>query len=707
MKNLTKTALAASLACAAIAAGGAQADTLSGHVAGWVSKSTNLGAAPDTTPVALSVYLKFSNQAGLDTLLAAQTTKGGPLYRHSITPGQFRSQFAPAASSVAAIERELRQWGFRIVREPSSRFYIEAIGTVAQVKAAFGVSQNLYSFNGLTLRANAENPTVPSDFAAAVTYIGGLDDNEMLNVPKHVTLDGSESQADLSTDPNAPPLPSTIPPSHCDSFWGDLTATVSAAPSPYPATLPWLVCGYTPQQIREAYGSDKVAQDGTGARVAIIDAYDSPTIVSDANTYSANHGLPKLNGSNFKQVVPPDVFNLPAPPKSKGLPSKCAVQTWFTEETLDVESVHSVAPGATIIYVGAQSCAAPLTDALYDTIDGGLADIITNSWGNVGEAYKPANRLTAEVQAFEQAAVEGISILFSSGDDGDDSQLVGHATPDSPASNPLVTAVGGTSLALMNASGTKSEWGWGDYRAVFSGVSVSADGTSVTDTGLGAYAFYSGAGGGASFFFAQPAYQAPVVPAALATTSFEANGTPIPLSPARRVVPDVAMDADPYTGFLIGQTFTISNSILDTGCVAESTTLEYCEYGIGGTSLASPLFAGVLALVNQQRFANHLGAVGYVNPALYGLTVGTPGSTTTPLVDVQAPTSPTAVLRGYLSEPTLLRLVTTNSVASAACPGGVCEGIDDVFLLTAPGYDNVTGLGTPYVPALITALGGP
>src|SRR6202051_2341987 len=110
-----------------LAVGSAEADTLSVHVAGWVNRATEVGAAPDELPVVLAVYLNFSNKSALDTLVAAQTTKGNPLYGHFLTPGQFRAQFAPAASSVVAVEKALRDWGFTVVREPASRFYIEAV----------------------------------------------------------------------------------------------------------------------------------------------------------------------------------------------------------------------------------------------------------------------------------------------------------------------------------------------------------------------------------------------------------------------------------------------------------------------------------------------------------------------------------------------------------------------------------------------------
>jgi hypothetical protein len=169
------------------------------------------------------------------------------------------------------------------------------------------------------------------------------------------------------------------------------------------------------------------------------------------------------------------------------------------------------------------------------------------------------------------------------------------------------------------------------------------------------------------------------------------------------------MDADPYTGFLIGETYTIAgNPVSDAGCTPISPKLEYCEGGIGGTSLASPLFAGTLALVDQLRHANGLGDLGFVNPRLYGLTVGAPGSTSTPLVDVRAPAAPTAVLRGYVNDLTRVRVVTMNSVPGPfgpLCKTSFCNGQDSWILQTKPKYDDVTGVGTPNIPALLVGLG--
>jgi len=318
-----------------------------------------------------------------------------------------------------------------------------------------------------------------------------------------------------------------------------------------------------------------------------------------------------------------------------------------------------------------------------------------------------------DLAIFEQAAAEGVSVLFSSGDDGDVALYYGSfgydgfAEADFPAANPLVTAVGGTSLALKNASGAKTEWGWGTFRAYLNGATVNSA-TSVTDSGVAGFSFYAGAGGGPSFVWEEPSYQSGVVPAPLTKRTFDLNGIRYSL-PGDRVVPDVAMDADPYTGFLIGETYAIAgNPVSDAGCTPISADNEYCESGIGGTSLASPLFAGALALADQLRHSNGLGDLGFVNPRLYALTVGAPGSTTTPLADVRAPAVWTAVLRGYVNNANRVRVVTINSVPGPfgpLCVNSFCEGQDSWILQTKPNYDDVTGVGTPYVPAFLAALG--
>jgi subtilase family serine protease len=320
-----------------------------------------------------------------------------------------------------------------------------------------------------------------------------------------------------------------------------------------------------------------------------------------------------------------------------------------------------------------------------------------------------ADFIAAENQYFMQAAAEGMSILFSSGDDGDLAAFNGEASGSWEATSPYVTAVGGTSLALFDSSGNKKEWGWGTYRVLMNGVTISPDTKSIATTGPALpFSFYAGSGGGPSLVELAPPYQSDV-PYSLSGFSTQADGTVVPLGAAYRVTPDIAMVGDPYTGFLYGETSTIAgNPVSDSGCTPISATTEYCEESIGGTSLSSPLFAGVLALVNQARFESHKGTVGFANPALYHLGHGGDDDSA-PIVDVKKPSSPTAVLRDYIGTPGKLRVVTINSVPNPNYVSGdddqpaVIEGADTSYRTTR-GYDEVTGLGTPNVPALIRAF---
>ena len=116
--------------------------------------------------------------------------------------------------------------------------------------------------------------------------------------------------------------------------------------------------------------------------------------------------------------------------------------------------------------------------------------------------------------------------------------------------------------------------------------------------------------------------------------------------------------------------------------------------------MATPLFAGVMALVNEDRFSQNQGPMGFVNPALYRLPVGKEGSNA-PIIDVNAPSEPIGALLGLLGIDNLAAFVTVDSYADSN--GKVIENVD-TSLRSQPGYDNVTGLGAPNVPELITAL---
>jgi subtilase family serine protease len=356
--------------------------------------------------------------------------------------------------------------------------------------------------------------------------------------------------------------------------------------------------------------------------------------------------------------------------------------------------------------------------------------VVSDSWGSPGEAIAPGAQ-----SAFDQAALAGgalgTSILFSSGDDGDLSAMNGVASGSWPSTSAYVTGVGGTTLLLQDAQGDKSEYGWGNYRAFLSDATVNS-GRSVTDSGVTQvtnfgvtyddYSFYGGSGGGISLLEAQPTYQAAAVPPILAVSLNLASGYTETLPTPQRVAPDVAMLGDPYTGFMYGETFTIAgNKIADSGCKATSGTTEFCVNPIGGTSVASPLMAGVIAVVNSKRLALGEPEVGFANPWLYGVGSQNNGTGFKDAINqIIAPTEPVALLRGYKSDLNEVRVVTVNSVpfvitpapyALEVCGLPICLGVNDVFNYTSlstaavpptpAGYNDVTGLGVPWVPELI------
>lgn len=663
----------------------------------WVSKAANVGTAGESKRVVITVYLAWQKQHELERLIQDQTTPGNPRYEQFLTPEQFHAAFSPKVGDVTAVQNALTTLGFKIENVPASGLFVQASGTVGQVKQAFHVSQNLYSYAGKILRSHAEEPSLPSSIYGLVTYMDGLDDSRFLIRPAHIQRAAIANHL-VTTAESA-----TFP---CSNYWDEHVFELKMpSPFPYGSYLPSDLCGYTPQQVRAAYGADKVSQTGMGVRVAIADLFASPTIVADVNRYSANHGLPLLTYDNFVQIVPPGVNNMP-----NGSP--CGpLSEWFGEETLDITAVHSMAPDAFIFYVGGACDAADEPDGgvavepIYEIIDNRLADVVSNSWLWNGEADVPPGRLKTDNAEFMQAAAQGMSLLFAAGDDGDLTRQAlccfGGPNPIAsgswPADSPYVTAVGGTSLLLKDASGDKFEFGWAGYLSIFTSPPV-LNGTVITDQGWEPFLWFGGSGGGPSLVMLQPWYQKAVVPRIFATQTYLSGGNMVPLDPPRRVTPDIAMLADPGTGFLVGQTVPIYSPPVDPGCIALSKTEEYCEYTDGGTSLATPLLAGVTAVLNQKRFTDGSTAAGFLNPALYRLRVGDMGSNA-PIFDINAPTEPLGVL--YVVPGVIGEFLTIDSYLDSS--GQVIENADS-SLRSVRGYDNVTGLGVPNVPEFIKAL---
>jgi subtilase family serine protease len=220
------------------------------------------------------------------------------------------------------------------------------------------------------------------------------------------------------------------------------------------------------------------------------------------------------------------------------------------------------------------------------------------------------------------------------------------------------------------------------------------------------FSYYSGSGGGISLLEAQPSYQKKAVPETLATSLNLASGYVETLPNPQRVSPDISMVGDPYTGFIFGETFTISpTASANQGCAPSTKTTEYCQTPIGGTSVASPLMAGMIAVMNSRRLAKGEPLVGFANPLLYSIGSQSNGTSFTDAINqIIAPTELVTVNSVPI-------LIDTAPYALQVCGLPLCLGINETFNYTSlskaaipptpAGYNDVTGLGVPWAPKLI------
>jgi subtilase family serine protease len=312
---------------------------------------------------------------------------------------------------------------------------------------------------------------------------------------------------------------------------------------------------YGPYQIRNAYGvTGLLARQitGHGATIAIIDAYGSPTIRKDLQAFTTAWGLPQAH------------LNIIAPFGIQG-----SADPWVSETSLDVEWAHAMAPGATIdLVVARTSNDVDLYKALAYAVKHDLGDIISLSFGENEHCIDPHLR-HVEHHALEEAVSRGITVLVATGDygsvqmscsDGSYQQAVSY-----PASDPLVTAVGGTALTADALTGRYiGETAWNESGA-----------------------FSKATGGGYSKVYAAPNYQK------------HARGT------ARgRGVPDIALNASIFGGVLV----------YDHDRLKNRTTVSI----MGGTSVATPELAGILA--DGVQLVHH--RLGALNSLLYQLGRG-------------------------------------------------------------------------------------
>jgi subtilase family serine protease len=309
---------------------------------------------------------------------------------------------------------------------------------------------------------------------------------------------------------------------------------------PYVQSPDYQVKPYTPSNIYNAYDMNYIHNEGyygNNTTIVVVDAYGDPSLNYDVSVFDNVTGLPP---ANITVTTPEGAIT-------------STNSGWASETAIDVEWSHAIAPGAKIDLVLAPGDGSRLLDSVAYAISHRLGNIISLSWGEAESDLTPVELVELN-DVYKQAALENITVVAASGDEGADDGT-SHLAVNFPASDPYVLGVGGTTL-YQTATGF-CQTAWGD---VVNG-KVQAS------------------GGGFSSYFSTPYYQ--IAP----------NYTEI-----LRGVPDVSMDANPSTGVLV--------------------VVDGQESTLGGTSIATPMWAGIIAIMDQY-FDRSLGLV---NPIFYKIS---------------------------------------------------------------------------------------
>ncbi len=433
---------------------------------------------------------------------------------------------------------------------------------------------------------------------------------------------------------------------------------------------------FTPQAIQAAYNVGHLYDEGytgKGMTIAIVDSYGSDTITHDLHVFDQAFGLQSMCGEEGVTCTTgmPDfsVLHMQGSPSTTASPSQSNGTGqedragWALEVSLDVEMAHAIAPEANILLVATPTAETlgvqgfpQMMDAEQYVIDHHLANVISQSFASAEDAFGSTQSLLNLRHAFISAAKNGVTVLGSSGDGGtanstktpvgQGGSTIPYSTVEWPASDPLVTGVGGTYLCTNATAGTD------DARAYEAGPPTSKCEAGHEEVG------WTFSGGGFSHVFSKPDYQ----------NSLPAGSTSIG---SMRGVPDVAFQASAGTGALVYISLP-PDGLSGLHCT-NNLPCSTGWYDIGGTSLSCPQFAGLVAIADQING----GGLGLINPALYKIGA-----------------DPTRYKADFYD------ITTGNNTADPSITG----------YPATTGWDPVTGLGTPdaanLVPDLVKAVNG-
>ena len=484
---LPTAALIAAASLVGLTSGSAAADDpgvpIPGSHPAWASAANDAGAAPAAEPVLGQIVLKLRDPAGAQQLALAVSTPGSAAYRKYVTPRQWIDRFSPDAARYASLVSRLRRQGLTITGTPESRLYVTFTGTADQVAAAFDTSLHRYRRHGSISTAPTANAKLPASMAADVSSLDISQPVDHLHPASYQPGAPEPRRVDVSVDG----------PGLRQALLLLLRPVQRARPAAYgQRSFPTVLCGYEPKQIRSAYGADGLLSkgiDGRGLTIAFTDAFASPTLRADVNTFSAARGEPSVS---LQQIVPD--------PSDYAEYDACGGEAgWQVEQTLDAVALHDVAPKASLLYVGAADCDAGFEVALSTILDRRLADVVSNSWGAPDALVNGDGFVPGQVEAIGnlslQAAAEGIGLYFCSGDEGDGTDLDGVTAPWFPASLPSSPPSGVRPSASTRKGHVALETGWGP---TFDAIVPDADGNIGYVDPLPGSLFFGGSGGGQS-----------------------------------------------------------------------------------------------------------------------------------------------------------------------------------------------------------------
>ena len=652
--------------------------TLKGNVHPLATKAADRGAVPDSTPanrMLLLLQRSPEQESQLHVFLESLQDANSPNFHKWLTPEQFGTQWGPADSDVAAVTAWLQGHGFSVAGLSPGRVSIEFSGTAGQVKEAFQTEIHTYMVGGEIHHANSTNPTIPAALAPVVAGVTTLNDFH----GKAPVKPGPLGIYNTTTHKARQALTAS------DSTDNFLYVGPADAATIYNTPIPGLNPNYTLQTI-----------SGTGATIGV--AGEANINVSQNANYRNLFGL-----QGFGASVPTVIIDGGTNPGINGD---------SLEFYLDTEVSNGIAPGAKMYFYTSAGTDVEygINLAILRAVDDNVVDVLNLSWEEC-EAYLGTSGNQFANEIWEQAAAQGISVAVASSDSGSagcddfDTQAVAISglQVNGWSSTPYNISVGGTDFAgLAGPDGYGADFT--DYASLTStsGTLRSALGyipeapwnDSVANFPIGALSTNQGQ---------SSEYQNIVAgsggPSNCITGSVQANGVPVcsggyakpswqaaPGVPAdkARDLPDVSMMAGngyDYAAWAIctDQDEQSDGSLL-TVCVPGADGLPSDEFyieGVGGTSAASPAFAGILALVKSATGERQ----GQADHVLYNLA---------------------------RTNPTVFHDITTgnNSVPCAAGSPNCAQNSEGYYFETGynagAGYDLATGLGSVDAAALIS-----